>query len=213
MKVALVGEAGCGKSSCMALLQRLYEPQRGLIKIDGVPIQDYDLHFLRSRIVIVDQKPVLFAATVQENVTYGMQRQATTEEGIKALKDASMWDGDGGIANRPDGLLTRLGNGGISLSGGQTQRVSIARAMIRNPDVLLLDEATSALDNTNEKLVQDALDKLARHGSALVIAHRLTTIKDSDKIVVLDKGHVVEAGTHDELLAIPIKTADSNEGK
>merc|ERR1712178_681735 len=113
-----------------------------------------------------------------------MGRQATTEEVIKALKDASMWDGDGGIANRPDGLLTKLGNGGISLSGGQTQRVSIARAMIRKPDVILLDEATSALDNTNEKLVQDALDKLAKQGSALVIAHRLSTVMDSDNIIV-----------------------------
>merc|ERR1719160_2430964 len=138
-----------------------------------------------------------------------MRGEVTEDEVIKALKDASMWEGDGGIAARPDGLLTRLGNGGISLSGGQTQRVSIARAMIRNPDVILLDEATSALDNNNEKLVQEALDKLARQGSSLVIAHRLTTIKDSDKIVVVDKGHVVEAGTHDELLAIPIKTADS----
>merc|ERR1719240_806657 len=142
-----------------------------------------------------------------------MQRQVTTEEVIQVLRDASLWEGENGIKNKPDQILTKLGSGGISLSGGQTQRVSIARAMIRNPDVILLDEATSALDNKNEKLVQDALDNLARHGSALVIAHRLTTIKDSDKIVVVDKGAVVEVGTHDELLAIPIQKIDHDGDK
>jgi ABC-type multidrug transport system fused ATPase/permease subunit len=195
-KVALVGATGCGKSSCMALLQRLYEPQSGQILIDDHPIEDYDVHFLRSRIVIVDQATVLFNATIRDNITYGTD--ATDEEVIQACKDAKAWEF---IDDKPDKLMTMIAPGGSNLSGGQKQRLAIARAMIRKPDVILLDEATSALDNENEAKVQGALDKLAKRGSALVIAHRLTTVMDSDKIVVVDKGLVVEEGTHVELLA------------
>jgi len=212
-KVALVGEAGCGKSSCMCLLQRLYDPLEGCIRIDGIPLQDYNVNFLRSRVVIVDQRPVLFAATVRENITYGLRREVSDDEVIQVLRDASLWEGDNGIKSKPDQILTRLGSGGIALSGGQTQRVSIARAMIRNPDVILLDEATSALDNKNEKIVQEALDRLARRGSALVIAHRLTTIKDADKIVVMRKGRMAEQGTHSELLRKPIVRETSEGGE
>eukprot|EP00747_Dinoflagellata_sp_TGD_P186752 gnl/TRDRNA2_/TRDRNA2_44002_c0_seq1.p1 gnl/TRDRNA2_/TRDRNA2_44002_c0~~gnl/TRDRNA2_/TRDRNA2_44002_c0_seq1.p1 ORF type:complete len:1022 (+),score=196.51 gnl/TRDRNA2_/TRDRNA2_44002_c0_seq1:453-3068(+) len=212
-KVALVGEAGCGKSSCMALLQRLYDPIAGEIRLDGVPLPEYNVNFLRSRVVIVDQKPVLFASSVRDNITYGLGRAVDDEQVIQVLRDASLWEGENGIKNKPDQILTKLGSGGISLSGGQTQRVSIARAMIRNPDVILLDEATSALDNKNEKIVQEALDRLARRGSALVIAHRLTTIKDADKIVVMRKGVLAEQGTHSELLARPIVREMNDEGE
>jgi ABC-type multidrug transport system fused ATPase/permease subunit len=212
-KVALVGEAGCGKSSCMGLLQRLYDPLEGCIRIDGIPLQDYNVNFLRSRVVIVDQRPVLFATTVRENITYGLRREVSDDEVIQVLRDASLWEGDNGIKSKPDQILTRLGSGGVALSGGQTQRVSIARAMIRNPDVILLDEATSALDNKNEKIVQEALDRLARRGSALVIAHRLTTIKDADKIVVMRKGRMAEQGTHNELLSKPIVRETNEEGE
>lgn len=194
-KVALVGATGCGKSSCMGLLQRLFDPLAGEILIDGRALQDYDIHFLRSRIVIVDQFTVLFNTTIRDNVAYGVN--VSEEEIVQACKDAKAWDF---VSEKPDQLLTMLEPGGANLSGGEKQRLAIARAMVRKPDVILLDEATSALDNENEAKVQEALDKLARAGSALVIAHRLSTIKDSDKIVVIDKGAVVEAGGHDELL-------------
>ena len=198
-KVALVGATGCGKSSCMGLLQRLYEPTRGEILLDGVPLRDYDVHFLRSRVVIVDQSTVLFNATVRENVAYGLD-DVSDEEVIRALKDARAWDF---VRERPDQLMSVIADGGKNLSGGQRQRLAIARAMIRKPDVILLDEATSALDTENEALVQEALDEFARRGSALVIAHRLSTVMDSDKIVVVDHGRKAEEGRHDELLAKP----------
>ena len=197
-KVALVGPTGCGKSSCMGLLQRLYEPDGGVILLDDVPIGDYDVHFLRSRVVIVDQSTVLFNASIRDNVAYGLPRAPSDAEVVQACKDAKAWEF---IAEKPDGLMTMVMDGGKNLSGGQRQRLAIARAMIRRPDVILLDEATSALDNENEALVQEALDAFARRGSALVIAHRLSTIKDADRICVIDRGRVVEAGSHDALLA------------
>jgi len=197
-KVALVGPTGCGKSSCMALLQRLYDPQKGVILLDDVPIQEYDIHYLRSRVVIVDQSTVLFTQSIRDNLAYGIERDVSDDEIVQACKDAQAWEF---IQEKPDKLLTLLESGGSNLSGGQRQRLAIARAMLRRPDVILLDEATSALDNANEAKVQTALDTLARRGSALVIAHRLSTIKDSDMIAVVDHGRVVESGTHDELLA------------
>jgi ABC-type multidrug transport system ATPase subunit len=149
---------------------------------------------------------------VRENICYGLHYKVDDQTVIDILTEASLWDGDNGIKSKPDQLLTKLGSGGISLSGGQTQRVSIARAMIRNPDVILLDEATSALDNKNEKTVQRALDRLAERGSALVIAHRLTTIRDAGKIVVIRKGIKAEEGTHDELLAKSIVKKRNEKG-
>merc|ERR1719498_270119 len=202
-KVALVGSTGCGKSSCMALLQRLYTSHSGEILIDDVPIEQYDIHHLRSRVVMVDQHTVLFNASIRENIAYGTN--ATDDEIIQALKDAKIWEF---VEKEPDQLLSVLQEGGANLSGGQRQLLAIARAMVRRPDVILLDEATSALDNESEALVQEALDVLARKGSALVIAHRLSTIMDSDKIVVVGsakdgplQGTVVEQGKHNELLA------------
>eukprot|EP00927_Polykrikos_kofoidii_P014063 TRINITY_DN16132_c0_g1_i1.p1 TRINITY_DN16132_c0_g1~~TRINITY_DN16132_c0_g1_i1.p1 ORF type:complete len:942 (-),score=173.02 TRINITY_DN16132_c0_g1_i1:53-2530(-) len=190
-KVALIGHTGCGKSSTMGLLQRLYLPVKGTIKVDGRPIQDYNLHYLRSKIVIVDQFTVLFGGNVRDNITYGLTN-ASDEDVHAAIKDA--------VADfvylKPDQLMTEC----TGFSGGERQRLAIARAIVRKPDVILLDEATASLDVENEALVQAALDKLAKKGSALVIAHRMSTIKDSDKIVVLDGGRNVEEGTHSELL-------------
>ena len=196
-KVALVGSSGCGKSTCMQLLQRLYDPISGTIEIDGRDIKEYDIHYLRSRVVIVDQHTVLFNKTIKENITFGLDCAVSDEDVIQALKDAQIWDF---VNSKPDKLLHMIAENGKNLSGGQRQRLAIARAIIRKPNVILLDEATSALDNASEAKVQKALDALARHGSAIVIAHRLGTIKDSHKICVVDKGQVIEEGTHAELL-------------
>merc|ERR1719387_689492 len=158
----------------MSLLLRLYQPQKGQIKIDGRSIEDYDVNYLRSRMVIVDQHTVLFRMTLRENITFGLQRDKGDDEIQRTCEEACAWDF---IQEKPDKLMTDVTTGGGNLSGGQRQRLAIARAMIRNPDIILLDEATSALDVKNETVVQKALDKLAKQGSALVIAHRLSTIR------------------------------------
>jgi len=199
-KVALVGATGGGKSTIMSLLLRLYRPQMGTIKLDGRPIEDYDLHFLRSRIAIVDQHTVLFRGTLRENITYGMDRPVSDAEVERACREACAWDF---IEERPEKLMTEVAAGASNFSGGQRQRIAIARAMVRQPDMILLDEATSALDARNEALVQEGLDRLAQKGSALVIAHRLSTVRDSDQIVVFDRGVVQEQGTHEQLLCQP----------
>jgi len=189
----------------MSLLQRLYEPQSGQILIDDVDLRQYDINFLRSRIVIVDQHTVLLNATIRDNVAYGLPN-ITDEEVVAACKAAVAWDF---ICEKPDGLMTMISGGGSNLSGGMKQRLAIARALARKPDVILLDEATSALDNENEALVQKSLDALTAKGSALVIAHRLSTVKDSDNIVVIDHGCVAESGSHDQLMAKDVKLDDS----
>jgi ABC-type multidrug transport system fused ATPase/permease subunit len=207
-KVALVGPAGCGKSSTIKLLQRIYGPDSGTILIDGYPIEDFDTHMLRLHVAVVSQENVLFSTTIRDNVILGIAPDAeppTDDQVIDACKKANAWEF---IQDFPNGLDTYVGDGeyAVKLSGGQKQRVAIARAIMRNPTVLLLDEATSALDSMSEKVVQAALDSLLdeMQGVSLVIAHRLTTIKNCDKIVVIDKGRKVEEGTHEELLRIPI---------
>lgn len=199
-KVGICGSAGCGKSTTMDLLQRLYnvDAGSGSIYLDGIDIQQYNVHFLRQRIGVVAQKTVLFKTTVRENIWYGMSSFPGEEAIEAALKQAQAWEF---IQEKPDKLLTILTETGGGFSGGQMQRLAIARCLIRKPDIILLDEATAALDPVNERLVQDTLDEVFKGNvTTLAIAHRLTTIKDADKIIMLDQGKVVEEGTHAELM-------------
>ena len=194
--VAFVGNSGGGKSTLVNLIPRFFDVSSGEIKIDGVNIKDYDIKSLRKKIGIVPQETFLFSGTILENIKYG-KRDATFEEIQEAAKQANAHDF---IEKLEDGYNTEIGERGIKLSGGQKQRIAIARAILENPQILILDEATSALDNESEKLVQDALEKLMGNKTTFVIAHRLTTIENSDKIVVLQQGEIKESGTHKELL-------------
>lgn len=194
--IALVGPSGAGKSTVASLLPRFYNLTSGDILIDGVPIDDVTIKSLREQIGLVPQETVLFNGTVYDNILYG-RLDATREEVIEAAKSANAHEF---IASMPDGYETQIGERGSSLSGGQRQRIAIARAILKNPRILILDEATSALDTESEKIVQAALDKLMVGRTSLVIAHRLSTILKADCILVLEKGKIVERGTHEELL-------------
>ena len=194
---ALVGASGAGKSTLFNVLARLVEPQSGHVTLNGTAINDLDIDALRSLISTVSQDAALFDETLRENILLG--RADTDEEKLQdALKNAHVADF---LDNLPNGLDSPAGPRGSNLSGGQRQRVAIARALLRDTPILLLDEATSALDTKSEAIVQAALDRLAQGRTTLVIAHRLSTIQSADKIVVMDKGQVVDEGTHDELLA------------
>ena len=195
--VAIVGESGSGKSTVVQLIERFYDPQSGTVLLDDVDIRTLNLHWLRAQIGLVSQEPVLFNMTVADNIRYG-RPDATLESVIAAAKAANAHSF---IEALPEGYDTLLGEGAIQLSGGQKQRVAIARAVVKDPKVLLLDEATSALDAESERVVQDALDKLMVGRTTIVIAHRLSTIKDADSIAVVYKGHLVEQGTHEDLVA------------
>ncbi len=194
-KVALVGPSGVGKSTIIQLLLRFYNTIDGDIKVDGESIYSSNIRDYRSNIALVPQEVILFGGTIRENILYGKEN-ATEEEIIKAARQSNSWEF---IESFPDGLDTIIGERGVKLSGGQRQRVAIARAILKNPAILLLDEATSSLDSESEKVVQDALDKLMEGRTSIIIAHRLTTIRDVDCIYVIDEGMVVEKGTHDEL--------------
>ena len=194
--LALVGESGAGKTTVFQLLQRFYEPQAGSILILGTPIEDLSLAALRGAIAVVPQDAVIFSASALENIRYG-RPEASDEEVKKAAQDAFA---DEFIAALPEGYDTFLGERGVRLSGGQRQRLAIARAMLKNAPILLLDEATSALDAQSEHMVQAALERAMKGRTTLVIAHRLATIQQADRIVVLDKGQIVEIGKHDELV-------------
>lgn len=197
-QVALVGPSGAGKSTISALLLRFYDPIGGKILIDGKDARDYDLTGLRGNMAIVPQEVLLFGGSIRENIAYG-KPGATVEEILVAAEQANAMEF---IGKFPDGLETLVGERGIQLSGGQRQRIAIARAILKNPAILILDEATSSLDSENERLVQEALEKLMKGRTSFVIAHRLSTIHKADKIIVIDQGEVKEMGTHEELLAM-----------
>jgi subfamily B ATP-binding cassette protein MsbA len=195
--IALVGASGSGKSTLADLLVRFYDPTKGCILIDGKDMKGYDLNSLRKAMGIVSQDTFLFNNTIFYNIAYGMEN-VTEQEVIDAAKTANAYEF---IVRLPHQFETQIGDRGVMLSGGQRQRMSIARALLRNPEILILDEATSALDTVSEKLVQQAIDELSQERTTLVIAHRLSTVQKAHQIVVLDKGKIVEIGTHEELLA------------
>ncbi|XP_045812361.1 ABC transporter B family member 15-like isoform X3 [Trifolium pratense] len=196
---ALVGESGSGKSTIIGLIERFYDPFKGTVTIDGRDIKSYNLRSLRKHIALVSQEPTLFGGTIRENIAYGAYDDKVDEsEIIEASKAANAHDF---ISSLKEGYETLCGERGVQLSGGQKQRIAIARAILKNPEVLLLDEATSALDSQSEKIVQDALERVMIGRTSVVVAHRLSTIQNCDLIAVLDKGSIVEKGTHSSLLA------------
>lgn len=194
--VALVGPSGAGKTTIANLIPRFFDVQSGRITVDGYDIRDVQIKSLREQIGIVLQEPVLFGTTIRENIAYG-RLDATQEEIEKVARSANAHEF---IEKLPEGYNTLVGERGVKLSGGQRQRIAIARALLRNPRILILDEATSSLDNESESLVQEALDRLMHDRTTIVIAHRLTTIQNADKIVVIEQGRIIEQGNHEELL-------------
>jgi ATP-binding cassette subfamily B protein len=195
--VALVGPSGAGKSTIAALVPRLYDPERGAVLLDGTDIRELDPQWLRARIGTVAQEPLLFGASIADNIRYG--RPDASEADVQAAARAA--HAHEFVVGLPKGYATEVGERGVQLSGGQRQRVAIARAVLRDPAILILDEATSALDAESEALVKDALAHLMAGRTSLVIAHRLSTVRDADRVVVLDGGRVVQTGTHTELMA------------
>ncbi|RKP14622.1 P-loop containing nucleoside triphosphate hydrolase protein [Piptocephalis cylindrospora] len=199
--VALVGSSGSGKSTLVALTERFYDPVEGAVFLDGRDLKDLNIQWLRRHVGLVGQEPVLFGASIYQNIAWGSASESqvpTREEVEEAAKSANAHDF---ISALPNGYDTLVGAKGALLSGGQKQRIAIARAIIKNPKVLLLDEATSALDTESERIVQSALDRASQGRTTIVVAHRLSTIREADKIVVMSKGKIIEAGKHDELLA------------
>jgi ATP-binding cassette subfamily B protein len=194
--VAVVGPSGAGKSTIAALLGRLYDPDRGTVKLDDRDLRDLDPSWLRRQIGVVAQEPLLFSTTIAENIRYG-KPSATDEEVIAAARAANAHDF---VDRFPEKYATKVGERGVQLSGGQKQRIAIARAVLKDPKLLVLDEATSALDAESEHLVQEALDRLLEGRTTLVIAHRLSTVKNADRVLVLDGGKIVQQGTHASLV-------------
>jgi len=196
--IALVGESGCGKSTIVKLTQRFYDVDQGVVTLDGIDIRELNVRSMRSNIGVVSQEPVLFDMTIAENIRFGAEFGASQTEIEDAAKNANAHDF---ITELPKGYNTNVGEGGAQLSGGQKQRIAIARALIRNPRILLFDEATSALDTESESIVQAALDKASKGRTTIIIAHRLSTVRNADAIVAVQNGRVAEMGTHKELMA------------
>jgi ATP-binding cassette subfamily B protein len=196
-RIALVGPSGSGKTTTVSLLFRFYEPTTGEIRIDGQPTREMPLSLLRRNLALVPQEVLLFGGSIRENIAYG-KPGATEEEIIQAAKQANAHLF---IEKMPEGYDTLVGERGTQLSGGQRQRIAIARAILADPAILILDEATSSLDAESERLVQDALDKLMENRTSIIIAHRLSTVRRCDQILVLSGGTIVERGTHEELLS------------
>lgn len=194
--VAIVGPTGAGKTTMMNLLHRFYDTTEGRIIIDGQDLRQVTMDSWYRQVALVPQETILFGGTILDNIRYG-NREATEEEVVAASRAAHAHDF---IMNFPDQYQTVVGEKGINVSGGQRQRIAIARAIVKNPRILLLDEATSALDSESERLVQEALEQLMKGRTTFVIAHRLTTIQRADRILVFNKGCLVESGTHAELL-------------
>ena len=197
-KVALVGRSGSGKTTLTSLLTRLYDYDSGLISLDGIALPELKLHNLRQQFSVVSQQVMLFNDSVAHNIAYGMQPSATVEQIVAAAQAAYAMEF---IEHLADKMQTIVGENGVQLSGGQRQRIAIARALLKDAPILILDEATSSLDTESERAIQKALDHLMQNRTTLIVAHRLSTIENADKIIVLDKGCVVEQGTHQELLA------------
>jgi subfamily B ATP-binding cassette protein MsbA len=195
--VALVGPSGAGKTTLFNLLLRFHDIDSGSISIDGQDIRDVTLLSLRDHIALVTQEPILFDESIAENIAQG-RRNATRQDIIEAAQAAAAHDF---ISAHAEGYDAQVGEGGLKLSGGQRQRIAIARAMLRNAPILLLDEATSALDTESERQVQEALSHLMAGRTTIVIAHRLSTVLDADRIYVMDRGRIVESGTHSELMS------------
>ena len=194
--VALAGESGAGKSTIADLVPRFYDVDAGAVQIDGKDVRELELKSLRKLMGIVTQETILFNDTIRANISYGLP-EVQDDDIISASKIANAYIF---INEQPDGFDTVIGDKGVKLSGGQRQRIAIARAILNNPPILILDEATSSLDTKSEKLVQEALENLMTDRTVLVIAHRLSTIHKANKIIVLDKGRIIETGTHDSLL-------------
>jgi ATP-binding cassette subfamily B protein len=194
--VAVVGPSGAGKSTIASMLYRLYDPKAGRLLLDGHPYSTLDAEWLRRQVGVVAQEPLLFSTSIADNIRYG-RPDATDAEVEAAAKTANAHVF---ISGFPEGYKTLVGERGIQLSGGQKQRVAIARAVLKNPRILILDEATSALDAESEHLVREALERLMKGRTTLVIAHRLSTVKDANRVVVLDAGRVVQVGTHAALV-------------